>query len=432
MLSLKRAAILALAAAGLTVAQPALTTIQDTLYRADGSRFTGTVYITWNSFQAGDTSNVATSSLTLPVVNGALKTQLVPTTTASPGAQYNVRYNARGINQFTEVWAVPPSSLPLRVRDVRISTGTVVGPAAVTTPIQIGDVVGLQNELAVRPMRGVGFGIGRAAIINQAGQVDAASGSLGDCVRVDGSAGPCGSGSGGAVPGFATGEVPAGTVNGSNLAFTLAFAPLPASSLNLYRNGLLMKQGTDYQVSGKNLTFFVASVPQTGDLLLADYRYADPNNPLSSMSPPQVVCSSAGVTTSAIVSTRLGTCTIPAGVLTSGDRIEVQFQYGHTGSSAGFTADVRFGNSTVGLRSAGASETVLVGRMGFGIQSGSQVWDTATWGGTLGLANAAGSAAENISQAVTLDFRGLMTSSTSDVLRLHNFTVVRYPAQSNP
>ena len=172
--------------------QPALTTIQDILYRADGTRFTGTMFIRYNSFLAGDTSNIATSNLTLPIVNGALRVQLVPTTTASAGAQYTVTYNSQGINQFTEIWAVPPSTIALRVRDVRVSTGTVVGPPPVTTPVQIGDVVGLSNELAVRPMKGVGFGIGRTAVINQAGQIDAAAGNLGDCVRVDGSSGPCG------------------------------------------------------------------------------------------------------------------------------------------------------------------------------------------------------------------------------------------------
>ena len=65
MLSLKQALSTALIAASVAVAQPALTTIQDTLYRADGSRFTGTVYLTYSSFQGADTSNIATSNLTI-------------------------------------------------------------------------------------------------------------------------------------------------------------------------------------------------------------------------------------------------------------------------------------------------------------------------------------------------------------------------------
>src|SRR5678816_1718978 len=129
MLSWKRLALLAAVAMGTTVAQPALTTIQDILYRADGTRFTGTMIIRYNSFLAGDASNIATSNLTLSIVNGTLRVQLVPTTTASPGAQYSVTYNARGINQYVETWAVPPSTTALRVRDVRMAPGTVIGPA---------------------------------------------------------------------------------------------------------------------------------------------------------------------------------------------------------------------------------------------------------------------------------------------------------------
>src|SRR5580698_10620772 len=162
MLSFRRSALLVIAAAGMGLAQPALTTIQDILYRADGTRFNGTMFITWDSFLAGDTSNIATANLTVPVVNGVLKVALVPTTTASAGAQYNITYNTQGRNQFTEVWAVPPSPVTLAVRDVRVSQGAVVGPAAVTTAIQISDVTGLVNQLAIRPQDGVGFTIGRA------------------------------------------------------------------------------------------------------------------------------------------------------------------------------------------------------------------------------------------------------------------------------
>src|SRR5260370_6230355 len=149
MLSFKRSALLLLGAAALLTGQPALTSIRDTLYRADGTRFNGTLFITWSSFQAGDTSNIATANLTLPIVNGVLKVQLVPTTTASAGAQYNIMYNSQRRNQFTEIWAVPPSNITLRVRDVRVSSGTIVRPPPVTTAIQIPDVLGLPNEFTV-------------------------------------------------------------------------------------------------------------------------------------------------------------------------------------------------------------------------------------------------------------------------------------------
>src|SRR5436305_4811101 len=89
---------------------------------------------------------------------------------------------------FSETWAVPPSTVPLRVRDVRTGQGAVVGPGPVVAPVQIPDVIGLSNELSLRPQKGTGFALGRAAVINSSGQLDAAVGRLTDCVRVDGSA----------------------------------------------------------------------------------------------------------------------------------------------------------------------------------------------------------------------------------------------------
>lgn len=71
---------------------------------------------------------------------------------------------------------------------------------------------------------------------------------------------------------FADGETPGGTVNGSNITFTLAAPPNPPSSLRLYRNGLAMKPGVDYNLSGSTVAFLAASTPQAGDVLLAFYR----------------------------------------------------------------------------------------------------------------------------------------------------------------
>ena len=433
MLSWRKLALLAAGAIGTAVAQPALTTIQDILYRADGTRFTGTMFIRYNSFLGGDTSTIATANLILPIVNGTLRVGLVPTTTASAGAQYTVTYNSQGIDQFTETWAVAPSTIPVKVRDVRVSAGTVIGPAAVTTPVQIGDVVGLSNELALRPLEGAGFGIGRAAVINQAGQIAAASGNLGDCVRVDGSSGPCGTGGGGGVSGasFADSEVPAGLINGSNAVFTLVSAPSPAGSLELYLNGLLMRQGADYQLSVNTITFFLASIPQTGDLLVASYRFANPNDPLSSLASPQVVCSSTGLSTSGTALIQLGSCTIAAG-LGAGDRLEVQFDFAHSGTATGFTGALLIGGTTVASRAGGATEALLAGHTSFGTYVGGQTWDTQTWGVALSLAASAGTAAVNTSQAVTVSLQGQMAGATSDSVLLRNFTVIRYPAQSNP
>ncbi len=72
---------------------------------------------------------------------------------------------------------------------------------------------------------------------------------------------------------FSDAEVPSGSVNGSNTAFSLANSPAPSASLILSRNGMVMTAGIDFTLSGSTITFLSASVPQTGDGLVAWYRY---------------------------------------------------------------------------------------------------------------------------------------------------------------
>lgn len=59
--------------------------------------------------------------------------------------------------------------------------------------------------------------------------------------------------------GLTLGEIPTGTVNGSNTVFTLAFTPVPKSP-RLHLNGLLQRHGAsyDYTISGNTITFTVA------------------------------------------------------------------------------------------------------------------------------------------------------------------------------
>ena len=257
-------------------AAPALTTIQDILYKADGTRFNGIVQITWTSFQAGDTSNIPTQLVTTQITNGYLRVQLAPTTTADVPGTYSVVYNSDGKIQFNETWAVPPSASVLRVADVRVSdAGTSSTTSTHPTNIQISDVVGLQQALNVRPVMGAAYAASRASVIDANGALNAATGNLTDCVRVDGTSGACGSGGGGAtIPAFADGESPTGAIDGVNAVFQLAATPAPAASLLLYRNGLAMKRAADYTLSGSTVTFLAASIPQPGDVLLAFYRTA--------------------------------------------------------------------------------------------------------------------------------------------------------------
>ena len=123
-------------------------------------------------------------------------------------------------------------------------------------------------------MQGSAFAVSRAAVIDPTGALDGATGNLSDCVHVDGTTGPCGAASSGGTGSvtFVDAEFPAGAMDGTNTAFTLANAPAPPASLQLFRNGMLLKQGNDYTVSGNALTFLSGSAPQPADELIASYR----------------------------------------------------------------------------------------------------------------------------------------------------------------
>jgi len=245
---------------------PPLTTIQDTLYKADGTRFNGVAEITWPGFTASNGSNIAMHAVTEQIVNGLLKVKLVPTANAATPADYTVRYNSDGKVQFTETWNVPASATPLRVQDVRIATTSPIVMPPADAQISITAVTGLTQELTLRPSTGTAFTPGRTAIINSAGAIDGAQGNPSDCMHVDGTSATCASSN------FVDDETPAGNVDGVNTTFVLAGAPSPASSLSVFRNGLRMKNGVDYTVSGNQITFLAASTPQPGDVVDCAYR----------------------------------------------------------------------------------------------------------------------------------------------------------------
>lgn len=249
-----------------SAAQPTLTTVQDTLYKADGSRFEGFAFVEWRTFESSS-AVIPTQSIVVKITGGNLRVQLAPTTLAT-GAYYQVKYNSDGKIQFTEYWSVPPSASPLQLKDVRTaapgSPTSLVSSSA--TIITIPDVVGLQTELDNRPVRGTGFSNSRAAVISNTGTLNAASGNLTDCIRVDGSTFPCTGG----TPGYNDAETPTGAINGTNTVFTISAAPNPTASLAVYKNGQLLRSTSDYTLSGTTITMTTA--PRTGDALSVWFR----------------------------------------------------------------------------------------------------------------------------------------------------------------
>ena len=66
-------------------------------------------------------------------------------------------------------------------------------------------------------------------------------------------------------------EVPAGTLNGSNMNFTLSFTPNPTASLTLWKNGVEQDPTRWYTLSGNTITFTVA--PLATDKHVAQYTH---------------------------------------------------------------------------------------------------------------------------------------------------------------
>jgi hypothetical protein len=404
-------------------AAPPLTTIQDVLYKADGTHFNGTVTISWTSFEAIDHSVIAQQTTTVTVVNGNLQVQLVPTTTATPAAFYTVDYNSDGRVRFQETWAVPSSTQPLRVRDVRVATAGSAGADTVTTTVQESDIVGLISDLGARPLKGPGYAAGRVAFVNPTGAIETVTGTPTDCVRVDGSSGPCG----GTQPNFVDGDAPAGLVDGANTAFALSGVPSPAASLTIYRNGMLQKVGQDFTLSGNQLHFVAAAVPQAGDTLVASYRLTGSTDETPQLYPnPQVLCSGLGGATNSSTLASVGVCTIPAGFLAAGDRVEIRFDLDHTGTAGGFSFEVHWGGTTVLARNASAVDAQATGRAEAALTATGAHLSHQSWGTSLGFAAGVGKSTDDYSAGVTVDFLA-KTVQSGETVTLKNFIVVRFP-----
>jgi hypothetical protein len=407
-------------------AGPPLTTIQDVLYKADGTRFNGTLTISWSSFQAADQSAIVTQSTVVKVLDGNLRVQLVPVTIANPPGSYTVTYNSDGRVQFRETWAVPASALPLRVRDVRVASSASGGSGSsgsigADTAVSESAVVGLLGDLGARPVKGPGFAAGRVVVVDSAGMLESASGTASDCLRVDGSSGPCG----GAATSFVDGEAPTGIVDGSNAVFTLSALPDPAASLAVYRNGLLQKAGSDFTASGQSIQFAAAAVPQPGDTLLAAYRTGGSSASGQVYSAPQVLCSGAGIAAPSAYLSSVASCAIPAGVLAPGDRIEVRFDLDHQGAAGGFSFEVHWGTTVALHRDAATSETRATARLDAAILPATAQLSTQSWGAVLPFAAAVAPASDAWANGLTLDFQA--SCAAGDTVNLRNYSVVRIP-----
>jgi hypothetical protein len=123
------------AAAAVPQSGPTLTSVIDTVYRADGSAAQGVLVITWPAFVAASGTAVAAGALDVTLgPNGALDVALAPNAGANPaGSYYTVVYQLGPGEVRTEYWVVPTSS-PATLAQVRTTPGS--GTAAQPVSLQ--------------------------------------------------------------------------------------------------------------------------------------------------------------------------------------------------------------------------------------------------------------------------------------------------------
>jgi hypothetical protein len=420
----------------LAVCQTGLTTIQDTLFKADGTRFNGTLTIQWSTFDAVNIGTIVQQSKSVQVVNGNLMVQLVPNAGAqSPANIYTVHYQSDGSQQFTETWTVPVSTQALTVAAVR--TGSLVvtttpggtGTSSTQAPIPEADVTGLQADLNQRPTKGAAYGTNGVAVVDNNGILQTAAGQVGDCVLVDGTTGPCGS------PTYSDAETPGGTLDGVNGTFTLANTPL-GTSLMLFRNGVYLTVGSDYNLTGSTVQFVAGAIPQPADTLIASYRVdlsasGDIANVVTqttvrATSMAQVICSAAGTTSAATAWNSLGACDIPAAQLQPGDRIEVRFTFAHTGTASGFNLQLNWGSTTILARSGSRQDIAVAGTAEAAVTTTGAQISVQSWGTVLSFLPAILNSP--LQRGVHIGLLASLTNAGSDTVTLTNYTVLRYPA----
>lgn len=423
-------------AAGLVLSgQLSTTRVSDTIYLANGEKFDGYVQIEWQSFVTPK-APVAPYSKLVRVIEGVLDVELAPTKNAGYTAYYRVRYFRNGRVQFVEYWDVPASASPVGVSGVRLVSppdpaqdgGS--GPG-VSLPLAQADIQDLPADLADRPVKGPNYLPSRTVYVNPEGALEAIAGSPADCVRVDGTAAPCGGDSDGYR---VDGEVPLGVTSGVNQIFTLSTAPGPPESLQLYRNGVLQKHGLDYTLSGAILTFDLSALPQPGDVLLAYYRIfgssAPPPAGLGAM--PQVVCALPGSSTNALAMTALGSCLVGSSMLQAGDRLEIQFDFAlGAGTADAYQVELVWNGTPILTREFVAGDLTSSNKATIAIGSGTRQYATTSVGQVSALQAGTG-VLPLPSGTFPVEIRGRLNSNLAAQLILTSYSITRFPRVAVP
>ena len=117
------------------VAQVPTTTVQDTVYLADGSPASGTVVVSWDAFTTSAGAAVAASSVSAAIeANGGVSLSLAPNDGALPtGSFYTAVYHLQDGSTSTEYWTVPVAAAGVAVSIAAIRSSVLPASVAVQT-----------------------------------------------------------------------------------------------------------------------------------------------------------------------------------------------------------------------------------------------------------------------------------------------------------
>jgi hypothetical protein len=194
---------------------------------------------------------------------------------------------------------------------------------------------------------------------------------------------------------------------------------------------MVQKPALDYTLSGATVQFLPVAIPQPGDTLLAWYRLPGAGSLTGgglTASAPEITCSAAGTSTSSTNFTSLGSCTIPANVLQTGDRVEIHYDLAHAGTTTGFEFKILWGGTPLVDRLAPPADSMVAGKGEAAVYSGGAQLRSESWGTALAFDASLANATDTVVPPMNINFLMKMAQTGTETVTLRNFTVVRFPA----
>jgi len=228
---------------------------------------------------------IATPTLTSPTISGALGALLDLGTNSETLEVANAGTTGTTVNKLTKLTGAPSTAVIAATSDTGGVIGVVVSGAGTSgnAVIAVNGIASCAFDGATTANDYVSISASVAGDCHDAGSTYPTSGQIiGRVQATNASAGNNNvllfgyeiRGSNTTTINFDDPQVPTGTINGSNAAFTTAHACVSAS-LMVWRQGQFLKQGAsdDYTYSGSTITIAAGQVPKTGENLLYYCRF---------------------------------------------------------------------------------------------------------------------------------------------------------------